>query len=363
MARNRRGKGEGSIYQRADRYWVGSCEAGYRWSEAKGKLVRRQARVVRKTRASAVAGLDELRAQVAAGCVPDRTRTVAQYLTWWLDNVAKGSVAESTYGTYRSQVANLVKFIGRVKLGALRKSHVVAMMANMAAAGLGDASRAACLTRLRQALRFAYEDGAIVRNVAEGVTAPAYEPKTDDTPTVEESEAILAAAEGDRLQLLAWLNLKYGNRQAELLNLRWEDVGEDAYEVIEGKTNAAKRTIPQTPEATAKFDAHRRHQAAERLAAGSDWVESGYVFVDARGHKLDGRKVRAWWHALCERAGVKRCRFHAGRHAAATLLFAAGIPIEIVSKILGHSDVAVTRKVYLRVRDDLVRRGLLQVAA
>jgi integrase len=363
MARNRRGKGEGSIYQRADGYWVGSCEAGYRWSEAKGKLVRRQARVVRKTRASAVAGLDELRAQVAAGCVPDRTQTVAQYLAWWLENVAKGSVKESTYDTYTSQVANLAKFIGRVKLGNLRKSHVVAMMANMAAAGLGDASRAACLTRLRQALRFAYEDGAIPRNVADGVTAPAYEPKTDDTPTVEESEAILSEAEGDRLELLAWLNLKYGNRQGELLHLRWDDDGEDDYEVTEGKTNAAKRTIPKTPEAKAKFAAHRRRQAAERLAAGEAWEDSGYVFVDERGRKLDGRKVRAWWHALCKRAGVKRCRFHAGRHAAATLLFAAGVEIEVVSKILGHKDVATTRKVYLRVLDDLVRRGLLRAAA
>jgi integrase len=363
MARNRRGKGEGSIYQRADGYWVGSCEAGYRWSEAKGKLVRRQVRVVRKTRASAVAGLDELRAQVAARCVPDRTKTVAQYLACWLENVAKGSVAASTYGTYRAQVANLVKVIGWVKLGNLRKSHVVAMMANMAAAGLGDASRSAALTRLRQALRFAYEDGAVPRNVAEGVTAPAYEPKTDDTPTVEESEAILTTAGGDRLELLAWLNVKYGNRQGELLNMRWEDVGEDAYEVTEGKTNASKRTIPLTPEAKAKFDAHRRRQAADRLAAGADWVDSGYVFVDERGRKLDGRWVRAWWHALCGRAGVKRCRFHAGRHAAATLLFAAGVPIEVVSKILGHQDVANTRKVYLRVLDDLVRRGLLQAAA
>jgi integrase len=53
---------------------------------------------------------------------------------------------------------------------------------------------------------------------------------------------------------------------------------------------------------------------------------------------------------------------HAGRHAAATLLFEAGVPIEVVSAILGHKDVATTRKVYLRVRADLQRKALAKIA-
>lgn len=59
---------------------------------------------------------------------------------------------------------------------------------------------------------------------------------------------------------------------------------------------------------------------------------------------------------------MRRCRMHAGRHGAATLLFEADVPIEIVSKILGHKDVATTRNVYLRVRDDIQRKALRKIA-
>ena len=50
-------------------------------------------------------------------------------------------------------------------------------------------------------------------------------------------------------------------------------------------------------------------------------------------------------------AGInKRVTFHVARHTAATLLLSLEVPIETVSKILGHSDIATTQ-IYAKVMD------------
>lgn len=366
--RNRRGKGEGSIFQRADGYWVGSCEAGYRWSEAKGKLVRRQARVVRKRRVDVVEALDELRRQVAAGVVPDRTVTVEDYLSWYLDNCLP-EVADSTREQYRTRVTRwVVPYVGRYRLCRLRKAHVVEMMSALAAKGYSASVRSQALTLLRQALDFAVSDDMLVKNPCDGVKAPTPKAKTDDTPTEDEAKALLAAAQAERNGAMAHLVLTYGLRQGELRGARWSKLdldGDEPYMAVPRsttKTDAGERTIPLLAVTVDLLRAHRKAQAAERLAAGS-WADEDLVFTDERGRQLAKNRCLEWWHALCDQAGVRRCRMHAGRHGAATLLFEAGVPIEVVSKILGHKDVATTRKVYLRVRDDIQRKALRKLAS
>lgn len=42
-------------------------------------------------------------------------------------------------------------------------------------------------------------------------------------------------------------------------------------------------------------------------------------------------------------------RFHDLRHTAATLLMSQGVPIKIVSEMLGHADVGITLRTYSHV--------------
>jgi integrase len=363
MARNRRGKGEGSIHQRRDGYWVGSVEAGYRWSEAKQKMVRRQARVVRKSRPAVVEALDELRRQVSAGVVPDRKVTVAAFLDWYVEH-ALPEIADSTREQYRTRVsAWITPYVGQHRLVKLTRLHVLGMMSALRDKGYSAATRSQALTLLRQAMAEAVASDMLIRNPCDGVKAPTPQAKTDDTPTAEESRALLEAAEEDRLGAMAVLVLKYGLRQGELRGLRWSDVGDDELTVRRSttKTDSGARTLPLLPDVKAALARHRKAQAAERLAAQA-WADDELVFTTERGRAIGKNAALDWWHALCAAAEVRRCRMHAGRHAAATLLFEAGVAIETVAAILGHRDVATTRKVYLRVRSDLQRKALTQIA-
>jgi integrase len=48
-------------------------------------------------------------------------------------------------------------------------------------------------------------------------------------------------------------------------------------------------------------------------------------------------------------------RLHDLRHGFATLAFAAGVPLKVVSESLGHASLAVTSSIYVRVLDEAKR--------
>jgi hypothetical protein len=78
--------------------------------------------------------------------------------------------------------------------------------------------------------------------------------------------------------------------------------------------------------------AHRARQAAEPLAASTAWAGEDRNFCREDGDGLDPDRVSAPFRKLCETAGVRRVELHDTRHAMATLMLAAGIRVEVVSK-------------------------------
>jgi integrase len=67
--------------------------------------------------------------------------------------------------------------------------------------------------------------------------------------------------------------------------------------------------------------------------------------------------VRSLRHYL-EEAGIPlEVRFHDLRHTAGTLALRQGIPLHTVSKMLGHSDPAMTLRRYAHVLEDMEDEG------
>lgn len=62
---------------------------------------------------------------------------------------------------------------------------------------------------------------------------------------------------------------------------------------------------------------------------------------------------------LVKLAGVKRIRIHDTRHSYATLAILSGMPINVVSQSMGHSDISTTLRVYAHVMPEQ-RRELAQ---
>ena len=78
-------------------------------------------------------------------------------------------------------------------------------------------------------------------------------------------------------------------------------------------------------------------------------------FTDELGRALNPQMVLRRFQRITKAAGLPRCRLHSLRHAHATALLEAGVPIEVVSKRLRHADISTTLSLYAHASKKLDR--------
>ena len=76
---------------------------------------------------------------------------------------------------------------------------------------------------------------------------------------------------------------------------------------------------------------------------------------------LSNVKYNEYLKVVAQTAGVdKPITSHWARHTGATVLLNAGVDMETVARVLGHSSTRVTRTTYARLLDDTVVRKMLE---
>ena len=140
---------------------------------------------------------------------------------------------------------------------------------------------------------------------------------------------------------ITYVALKTGLRRGELEALRWDDVQLDrglmtvrhsrcaiTNELLPPKSNQV-RSVPLATDVIALLK-HRRQA-------------TGFVFgiEDAMfsGNRLNQNLANA-----CKRAGLRPVTCHVLRHTFASQLAMQGVPIVMVQKLLGHTDIKVTMR-------------------
>jgi integrase len=84
------------------------------------------------------------------------------------------------------------------------------------------------------------------------------------------------------------------------------------------------------------------------------WEDPGLVFPnDHGGIRRRESAVRSLKRLLAEADLPTNFRFHDLRHTAGTLALRQGVPLYTVSKMLGHSNPAMTLRRYAHVLDDM----------
>jgi integrase len=346
----------GSVYKRGDGKWCAQLEL----PPVEGR--RRYRRAVRKSWDEANDALDEMKAAARGGLTPS-SDTVSVWLDHWLAEIFPGRGRSANTATkYRWIIDHwITPYVGSKRLGKLTPADVRGMLSALEHKGLSPRSRAQARTVLRQALRAAEGDGLVSRNAAAIVHGPTISSaRIDDRLTAAEARQVLEAVRGDRLEALAALALALGLRRGELVALRWDHVDLEAktLRVVAGKTSASRREIPLVGGTVEALREHRRRQAAEQLAAGPLWRDTGAVFTREDGRPLSGSQVWHWWTAVTRQTLGRPVRFHASRHTCATLLLDQGVALEIVSAVLGHANLNVTASIYAEVTQDSKRRAL-----
>lgn len=361
----RRGRGEDSVYRDGDR-WRGVVSLGY---GVDGRRIRKK--VTAATKAEALQKLRELRTELDAGApVPDDRLTVAAFLGRWVATNLPGQVSDKTLDSYANTVRlHLTPALGRVVLRKLSVADVDRLLAWKRDRGYSPNSVRIMRAVLRRALQQAQREGLVTRNVAALSVAPRIRSTEGRALTVEQARRLLTEVGGTRHEALLTVMLTFGLRRGEALGLMWGGLDwesgtlkvahgvkrvEDRSDgdrrtrltVGELKTARSRRTLFLTPELVDLLRRHRANQVEERLAVGEAWVDNGLVFPSELGTPLDPDNVSHLFSRICRRAGLGHWHLHELRHSGASLMLAQGTDLYVVSEVLGHSSIAITKDVY-----------------
>jgi integrase len=123
------------------------------------------------------------------------------------------------------------------------------------------------------------------------------------------------------------------------------------------KTPQSKRSLVLPRRAIAALTAHRRRQAAERLAAGAAWQDNSLVFCHEDGRMYSSKALNWRFSKMTRRAGIGHWHAHEGRHTAVSIMSSNGVPLQDISDTVGHKSTHVTETVYRHVIVPAIRGG------
>lgn len=138
----------------------------------------------------------------------------------------------------------------------------------------------------------------------------------------------------DHLRPIVLLALNTGLRRGELLQLRWRDLDLTCSTLTvhgAGAKSGQTRHVPLNSEATSVLSAWRP----------ADAQMGDFVFPGAKPD-VALTDVKNGWTSLLKKAKVSRFRFHDTRHTFASKLVMAGVDLNTVRELLGHSDISMT---------------------
>lgn len=136
----------------------------------------------------------------------------------------------------------------------------------------------------------------------------------------------------DHLMPMILISMNTGLRQGELFNLDWKMVNlEKRSLIISGEItkNSSSRYIPLNDEA---------YEVLIKLYRLS--TQNGLVFPSKNNKPFN--TVKRSWATLLKKANIEQFRWHDLRHHFASKLVMAGVDLNTVRELLGHSDIKTT---------------------
>ncbi|MEU9345229.1 site-specific integrase [Streptomyces sp. NPDC048278] len=232
---------------------------------------------------------------------------------------------------------------------------------------------------LNRAVKRAMARDKVKRNVVELCSVPKGQPgRPSKALTFAQAESVLKAAERTSMHAYVVLALLTGARTEELRALTWDHVflkgepGADPpippYMAVwrsvraggDTKTRKSRRTLALPARCIEVLWQHWEDQGWDRLAADDAWEEHGLVFASAVGKELDSTNVRrAFRQAIAKAEGVNAAEWTPRelRHSFVSLLSDKGVPLEEISRLVGHSGTAVTEEVYRKQIRPVIQTG------
>ena len=214
-----------------------------------------------------------------------------------------------------------------------------------------SANRAIAL--LRRILNLAVKWGHRQDNPAIGFECYHEEPRTVTLNETESQRLLSALGEWreqhtdtrsvDAIEVL----MQTGARRGEVLSMRWDQIDWENGVWTKPSAHTKQKREHRVPLIEPTLAILCR--IYENGGALSEWVFPG----DVNGQPI--KEIKRVWATVLKRAGLSGVHLHDLRHSYATALVESGVSLELVGRLLGHTQVATTRR-YAHPGDDILRQ-------
>lgn len=232
---------------------------------------------------------------------------------------------------------HIVPRLGKMRIGAVRRRHVIALHQRLAATPV--LANNAVIT-LSQIFTKAQDWGILAEGANPCRHVELYRQRKRERflteaefkrlgRVLDQAEdsggATPAAIAAIRLLMLT------GCRRGEILGLRWDEVDLDARELRLKETKTGPRVVPLSP-------------AAVKVLAGLPRYEGGPWVIPGRKPGTHMVRLGNAWRLLRKRAGLNDVRLHDLRHSFASSALALGESLPMIARLLGHRQIASTAR-------------------
>ena len=87
-------------------------------------------------------------------------------------------------------------------------------------------------------------------------------------------------------------------------------------------------------------------EALEDLKEQMGYDPEGYIIHGPKGTIMHQSDIQAIFQLILKKAGIEKCGIHALRHSFVSLMINNGVPVPMISAMVGHSSIGITMNVY-----------------
>lgn len=164
-----------------------------------------------------------------------------------------------------------------------------------------------------------------------------------------------------------FLALSTGLRLSELAGLKKEYVYDDFIFVKYNLLRVKNLDYPEVKSKTIVITTDTKSEDSEREIPLDDFVinlykkfnytDNSYITTNTNKY-TEGKQIERKFEELLTACNIKYRKFHTLRHTFAMNCVRGGMKIEVLAKILGHSDIKVTLKYYIHFSLELKREAI-----
>lgn len=367
----KRGNNEGGITKRQDGRWQGTVTVGRNDDGSQ-----RRQYVYGKTRSEVAEKINEILHNISAGTYVDKnkTPTVSEWLSTWLNKYKKNSVKENTYDQYESVIrVHLIPEFGDIKLVDLKENQLQTFYNRLFANGTSARTIQIINVVFSSALKKAIKNRLIMYNVCEAVEMPKLTKKERRVLTKEEQKQLLKELKKDDQGAMYIFALFTGMRRGEVLALTWDDVNLEDATIRVNKTLNRVKTYVNSGDKTKLIVGEPKTKTSNRIIPIVDILipllkeqrerthlnnELNLVFPSDVGSYIEPGNYNRKFYKIIKRAGLPKANPHSLRHSFATRALEAGVDIKTTQELLGHSSISITADLYTHSLMDHKRKEL-----